>query len=94
LLTGNSNIEAVNTRLKSTGGSPGSGGVEASGLRCNRHFTGYRRYWESPGCHGFGGLSCGPEYHEAFGGYGYTNHDQECPGTAGVIGSSGINWEP
>ena len=94
ILTGGSNIEPVNTRLKSTGGSPGSGGVEASGLKCNRHFTGYRRYWESPGCHGFGGLSCGPSYHEAFGGYSYSNQDQECPGHPGVHGNPGINWEP
>ena len=93
-LSGTSNIEAINTRLKSTGGSPGSGGVEASGLRCNRHFTGWRRYWESPGCHGFGGLSCGPKYHEQFGGYGYTNNDQECPGKPGSNGHSGTNWEP
>ena len=66
---------------------------------CNRHFTGYRRYWESPGCHGFGGLSCGPKYHEAYEGYtsnigtdGYP--DQQCPGKRGTPGLPGNPWKP
>ena len=92
--TWDASIEVFNMGIRSLGGLPGSGAVEASGIKCNRHFTGYRRYWESPGCHGFGGLSCGPEYHEAFGGYSYSNNDQDCPGQPGVTGSPGINWEP
>ena len=93
-ISGTSELEAINNRLESSGGAPGIGGVEASGLICNRHFTGYRRYWESAGCHGPFGLVCGPSYHEAFGGYGYTNNDQDCPGNPGVAGQPGTNWEP
>ena len=93
-ISGLPTLEAINTLLKSTGGSPGSGGVEASGIKCNRHFTGWRRYWEDAGCHGFGGLSCGPSYHELYGGYGYTNNDQQCPGSPGVPGTPGSDWSP
>ena len=88
--TGDFNIEVVNTKLKSTGGSPGPGGVEASGLRCKRHFTGYRRFWASPICSGF----CPLQYQEAFGGYSYSNNDQECPGIPGANGTPGLNWKP
>ena len=87
-------LVAINTQLDSAGGAPGVGAVGASGLRCNRHFTGFRRYWESPGCHGFGGLSCGPKYHEEFGGYSYSNNDIECPGQPGINGQPGAPWKP
>ena len=92
--TGDSSIEVVNTRIKSNGGSPGSGGVQASGVHCNRHFTGYRRYWTTPACHGYGNYICETRAHETYGGYGYTNNDQDCPGLHGVKGTPGINWEP
>ena len=92
--TMNSNVEIINTRLRSNGGSSGSGGVQASGLICNRHFTGFRRRWFTPGCHGYGNFICGPTYYEAFGGYGYTNNDIDCPGLYGANGIPGNNWEP
>ena len=89
-----SNIEVENTRIKSNGGSLGSGGVQASGLKCNRHFTGHRRYWPSSDCSG-PYLSCGDvQYHETFDGYEYSNNDKDCPGLHGVNGIPGNNWEP
>ena len=89
ILAGSPNIEAINHRLKANGGSPGSGGVEASGIRCRRHFTGYRRFYKLCSC------SCRfCDGHEEFGGYGYTNNDEDCPGHTGLNGNPGMNWDP
>ena len=90
ILAEDSDIKAVNTRLKSTGGSPGSGGIGASGIKCSRHFTGYRHYHHVRVCPTK--VSNSGDYEE-FGGYGYTNNDQDCPGLSGVLGIPGINWE-
>ena len=93
--TMNSNVEIINTRLRSNGGSSGTGGVQASGLKCNRHFKGYMRYWPSNVCSGAICRHCvNTQYHEEFGNYGYTNNDKDCPGLHGVNGIPGNNWEP
>ena len=92
--TVNSNIEIINTRLRSNGGSLGSGGVQASGVKCNRHFTSYYYYGPSTAvCYGH--IYCEVVfYQEGYGGYGYTNNDIDCPGVQGLNGQPGVNWEP
>ena len=95
LSTSNASIMVINTRVRSNGGSSGTGGVQASGLKCNRHFKGYMRYWPSNVCSGAICRHCvNTQYHEEFGNYGYTNNDKDCPGLHGVNGISGNNWEP
>ena len=91
--TRNSDIVIINTRLRSNGGSPGAGGVQTSGVQCNRHFTGYFKYWptfavcDGPYCEVV-------QTQQAYGGYGYTNNDIDCPGIHGINGKPGVNWEP
>ena len=95
LSTSNASIMVINTRVRSNGGSSGTGGVQAVGLKCNRHFTGYMRYWPSNDCSGGFCRHCvNTQYHEEFGNYGYTNNDKDCPGLHGVNGIPGNNWEP
>jgi len=96
LLTLSENIEKVltanNMQLDSAGGAPGAGAAGASGKNVHRSFDGWRRYWEDAGCHGFGGLICGPSYHEQFGGYVPHFSDTECPGSSGTQGQPGKPW--
>ena len=93
---GAAGLEFVNTKLEFAGGAGGDGAVKAFafGLRLNRRISGWRRYWEDPGCHGFMELSCGPSYHEAYGGYSYFNDDMPCPGLPGHHGKPGASWKP
>ena len=94
-ISGNSGISATNNRLESVGGSPGSAAAGASGLDVDRTYLGWHRHWEDAGCHGFGGLSCGPSYHDAWGGYSKTPEtDANCPGQSGSAGTPGANWKP
>lgn len=94
-VSGNSGIGARNTRLESAGGSPGSAAAGASGLDVARTYLGWHRHWESAGCHGFGGLSCGPSYHDDWGGYSKTPAtDANCPGQSGTPGTPGDIWKP
>ena len=56
-------------------------------------FTAWHLKSESPGCHGFGGLSCGPEYHHSNGGLNPANAQPAvCYGTSGTDGTSGKDW--
>ena len=94
-VSGNSGISASNNRLESVGGSPGSGAAGASGVNIDCVYKGWHRHWESPGCHGFGGLSCGPSYHDDWDGYSKTPvTDADCPGPSGNPGNAGLNWKP
>lgn len=94
-LTGTSGVTAKNSRLESTGGAPGSPAAGASGLDVARTYLGWHRHWEDAGCHGFGGLSCGPSYHDAWGGYSKEPAtDANCPGKTGTPGVPGANWKP
>jgi len=93
-ISGNSGLTTTNNRLESAGGTAGSGAPGASGVNVARTYLGWHRHWEDAGCHGFGGLSCGPSYHDAWGGYSYTNTDTNCPGQPGPSGTPGSNWKP
>jgi len=93
-ISGDSGLTVINNRLESSGGTAGSGSPGASGLNVARTYLGWHRHWEDAGCHGFGGLVCGPSYHDDWGGYSYTNGDSNCPGEGGTSGTPGTNWKP
>jgi len=94
-ILGNSGITADNIQLESTGGAAGTAAAGAYGVNVIRTYTGWHRYWESAGCHGIGGLFCGPSYHHAWDGYSRTpDIDPDCPGQAGTPGKPGQNWKP
>ena len=57
-------------------------------------FKAYHLKSESPGCHGFLGLECGPTYHESDGGLSHTGEPTDCPGHSGVDGTAGKDWNP
>ena len=93
-ILGGSGVTATNNQLESAGGLGGTGGAGAAGLGANREYLGWHRHWEDAGCHGFGGLVCGPSYHDAWGGYQYHNSDTACSGRSGDSGSPGTSWVP
>ena len=93
-IAGSSGVTATNNRLESAGGLGGTGGAGAAGVDAHREYLGWHRHWESAGCHGIFGLSCGPSYHDAWGGYQYHNSDTTCSGASGDPGSAGTPWVP
>merc|ERR1712108_91530 len=91
---GNAGVKTSNQRQSSQGGSGGAKGAGVYGKRVDGHFTAWHHKWETPGCHGFLGLECGPSYPEANGGY-TTNGGENginCPGKDGANGGSGQPW--
>ena len=94
-ILGSSGVTATNNLLESAGGLGGTGGAGAAGIDVDREYLGWHRHWESPGCHGFGGLSCGPSYHDAWGGYQVNGYpDTPCSGGSGESGFPGAPWVP
>ena len=94
-ILGSSGVTATNNLLESAGGLGGTGGAGASGTDVDREYLGWHRHWESPGCHGLGGLVCGPSYHDAWGGYQVNGYpDTPCSGGSGESGFPGAPWVP
>jgi len=92
-VTGSAGVTASNQRQPSQGGSGGVKGVGVYGKRVDAHFTAWHHKWETPGCHGFLGLECGPSYPEANGGYTHTGENGvACPGKDGTDGAHGQPW--
>lgn len=91
-ITGTSGVAAKNQRLSSAGGSAGRGGNVMYGQSINHNYKAWHHKWEDAGCHGFGGLSCGPSYPEQNGGYTEAFNDVDCYGAPGSSGANGNDW--